>query len=72
MTAHMQPVSGSSFIAGVGYDPASEVLTVQFKDGKMYAYDNVDSGTYEEFISASSSGKFWHSRIKDNYSSRQA
>lgn len=72
MTAKVIPVSGSSFIAGVGYDPDSQVLTIQFSDGQSYSYDGVDEGTAQEFTAADSMGKFWHARIKDSYSSRRA
>lgn len=71
MTAKAQPVSGSSFIAGIGYDPDTQLLTLQFTDGGEWEYNDVDSGTYDELIQSSSMGQFFHSRIKGQYSGRR-
>lgn len=72
MTAKVIPVSGSSFIAGVGYDPDTEVLTLQFTDGKSWSYDGVDQGTADELNNAGSMGQFFHARIKGQFQGRRA
>lgn len=71
MTAKVQPVSNSSFIAGIGYDPDTQVLTLQFTDGNSYEYNDVDDGTYNEMAASDSMGRFFHSRIKGQYSGRR-
>lgn len=71
MTAKVQPVSNSSFIAGVGYDPENQTLTLQFTDGNEYEFNNVDDGTYNEMLQSESMGRFFHSRIKGQYSGRR-
>lgn len=72
MTAKVTPVSNSSFIAGIGYDPESQVLTLQFDKGYSVSYDGVDAATAEEMREASSMGQFYHARIKGQFASRRA
>jgi hypothetical protein len=57
----------SSNIAAIKYDDESETLSVRFKDGDEYEYFDVPSGLYDDFMSASSKGRFFHQNIKDNY-----
>lgn len=71
MTAKVTPVSNSSLIAGIGFDPDSQTLTLQFTDGNSYEYQGVDDGTYNELLASDSMGKFFHSRIKGQYSGRR-
>lgn len=72
MTTRVTPVTGSSFIAGIGYDSESEELVVQFKDGASVAYSGVPEGVFHAFNDADSMGRYWHANIKDSYTSRRA
>lgn len=71
MTAVVQPVSGSSFIAGIGYDPETEELVVSFKDGKEYTSVGVPESVYHAFAQSGSMGQYWHAVIKNNYNARR-
>jgi hypothetical protein len=57
----------SSNVTSVGYDPDSKTLAIEFKDGSVYHYHDVESSTHEELVSSKSVGKFIHSNIKGNY-----
>lgn len=67
----VQSVSGSSFIAGVGYDPDTEEMIVRFKDGKEYKHAGVPEGVYQSFIQSGSMGQYYHAVIKGNYNARR-
>lgn len=60
------PVS-STDVASIGYDPTSQILEVEFLSGGVYQYFQVSQGTYEDFLNASSKGKFLHQNIKNRY-----
>lgn len=57
----------SSTIADVGYEPATMTLEVGFRNGSVYQYLDVPEAVYQEFMRASSKGKFLHANIKNNY-----
>jgi hypothetical protein len=58
----------SSNLAGFGYDPSSQTLTVQFKNNSKYNYFNVPENVFNEMKNASSKGKFFNQNIKGVYS----
>lgn len=64
------PVS-SSQIASVGYDPATRVLEITFKDGGTYAYDNVPANVHADLMSADSVGKAFYAMVKGKYGHRK-
>lgn len=57
----------SSTIASIGYDPNSMTLEVEFIKGGIYQYFDVPEATYQEFMAASSHGKYLHANIKGVY-----
>jgi hypothetical protein len=61
-----QPV-GSSNIASVGYDDATETLEVEFFSGAIYQYHNVGSDMYEQFMASGSKGAFLNAHIKNAF-----
>jgi hypothetical protein len=63
---HRQNVS-SSDIKSIGYDRESHILEIEFHSGGIYQYFNVPVTIYENFMSASSHGEFFHQNIKDVY-----
>lgn len=65
------PVSSSN-IAEVGYDAPSMTLEIAFSDGGVYQYFEVPETVYQEFMRASSKGKFFHANIKDSYRYQKA
>ena len=58
----------SSNIKAHGYDPASKTLAIKFGgSGDVYHYRGVEREIYEAMNSAESIGRFFASRIRDNY-----
>lgn len=44
--SHTIPISSSN-VSGMGYDPSTQTMIVEFHVGRRYAYQNVDSGLYD-------------------------
>ncbi len=65
-----EPVE-SSMIAAIGYNPDNQTLEVEFNDGNVYEYDDVEPEVYEEFMAADSHGRFFLANIRDNYPYRK-
>jgi hypothetical protein len=57
----------SSNIAEVGYDPASQALEVQFKNGGVFQYEGVPPQEVVNLHGAESIGKYLHSNIRPNF-----
>lgn len=53
----------SSNIDSISYDPISKLLTVGFKKGQKYQYENVDPQKYVDFVKSTSKGEFLHKHI---------
>lgn len=65
------PVSSSN-LASVGYDPTIRVLEIEFLNGTIYQYSNVDSSRHSGLMKASSKGDYFNFYIKEGgYSFRQ-
>ncbi len=64
------PVSSTN-LASVGYDGASRVLEIQFRNGRVYEYYDVPREVYEGVIGAPSPGEFFTSRIRGRFRFRQ-
>ena len=61
----------SSNIKSIGYSPQEKLLEVEFTNGSVYDYPEVEQSLYDAFIGASSHGSFFHENIKYNYSFRR-
>ena len=57
----------SSNLASIGYDPSNKTLEVEFHSSGVYQYHDVPQNIYDEFVAASSKGKFLNAHIKDNF-----
>jgi hypothetical protein len=57
----------SSNISSIGYDEPAQTLEVEFKDGSVYQYYNVQRALYEQLMQAGSKGQFLHYNIKNVY-----
>jgi len=57
----------SSVVLSVGYEPSSETLEVEFKNGGIYQYYNVPEPIYLNLMASDSKGKFLHVYIKPEY-----
>lgn len=61
-----QPVSSSN-LHSVGYDPASQILEIEFHGGRIYQYFNVPASVYQNLMRAASHGKYFADFIRYNY-----
>lgn len=57
----------SSHIKHVTYDNETKRLTVGFKNGSTYSYDNVPESVHSGLLGASSVGGYFADYIKDQY-----
>ncbi|MBW4474716.1 MAG: KTSC domain-containing protein [Stenomitos rutilans HA7619-LM2] len=57
----------SSDLQSVGYDEASRVLEIEFKNNTVYQYFGVPAGEHRGLMSAASHGKYLHAHIKNAY-----
>ena len=60
----------SGFLDYLHYDSNYKVLTIYFKDGRIYEYYDFTEGDYRRFLVANCSGsasQFFHIHIKDRY-----
>lgn len=60
------PVSSSN-ISSVGYDPDEKTLAVEYKDGSLYHYHDVEKDVHEGLVGAKSVGGYLHANIKGVY-----
>ena len=63
----LKPVKSSN-LQKVGYDPASQKLVVQFRNGAFYEYKNVPSETYDSMMRAPSVGKYFSEFVRNRFS----
>ena len=61
----------SSSLASAGYDPAAHVLEVEFRNGGVYQYLEVEDEEYQEFRSAPSKGRYLNTEIKPDHPARK-
>lgn len=65
-----KPVKSSN-IVGVGFDPDTSELEIEFKGGGLYRYADVPADAYAEFILSESLGRHFAQHIKPNYECRK-
>lgn len=53
----MPDTKTSSFIESFNYDPATKVLTVDYRTGMSYPYFNVPPGLYQELLNINDTGQ---------------
>lgn len=57
----------SSTVLSIGYEPDSNTLEVEFKNGSLYQYYNVPEDIYQQIMASDSKGKFLHVYVKPAY-----
>lgn len=57
----------SSNIESIGHDDGSQTLEVEFKNGTIYQYFDVDRTKYNELMAATSKGEYLAKYIKGHY-----
>lgn len=60
------PVASSNLVS-MGYDPDSETLEIEFRNGTIYQYYNIPQALYEQFVTANSMGSFLNTHIRNAY-----
>jgi len=58
----------SSNISTWAYNPISKVMTILFKKGTTYKYNNVDKKTALKFVNCESVGKQFRESLMDKFS----
>ena len=66
----MRPVKSSN-IACWGYDPATGVLRVEFRDGATYDYHDVGEADATALMQSNSPGSAFHASIRGKYVTRK-
>jgi hypothetical protein len=61
----------SSSIAAAGYDPDQQTLRVRFVGGDAYDYLQVPADVFQDFLAASSKGRFINWQIKPRFPYRR-
>lgn len=62
----MLPVA-SKMATAIGYNESEQRLQVEFKNGSVYQYSDVDGETWQALQNAESTGKFFNQEIKGTY-----
>jgi hypothetical protein len=60
-------VVDSSSLRSIGYDAATQVLEVEFRNGSVYRYVNVPTELWASFRRAPSLGKFFQDHVRDKF-----
>lgn len=58
----------STSVEAIDYDETRQELHVRFLNARNYVYFDVPEAVFEEFLMASSKGRFLNSRVKGAYS----
>jgi len=61
----------SSKIRAVGYDPKSQLLEIEFTDGKLVQYRSVSPEVHHQFMAAPSPTSFFEDKIDESYPSNR-
>jgi hypothetical protein len=61
----------SSKIRGVGYDAKSQILEIEFNDGRVMAYNGVSPEVHRRFMAAPSPVSFFEDKIAEEYPGRR-
>ena len=69
--SHSNKIQSSYFNSSVllqgMYDSSNKILTLVFRSGKTYRYENVQYNTWEELMMAESAGKYYNEFIRGNF-----
>lgn len=61
-----QPISSSNILSA-GYDPAGQVLELEFKGGVVWQYPGFPEYMWYELLSAPSQGKYFAQQIRPRF-----
>ncbi len=69
-TFAMLPV-GSTMANAIGYDSDNEILQVEFNNGAVYQYSDIDEDTWEDLYTSKAVGRYFNQNIKGKYLSQR-
>ncbi|HZH43736.1 MAG TPA: KTSC domain-containing protein [Lysobacter sp.] len=55
----------SEVLRSVGYDPAQQVLEIEFESGAVYWYFDVPEGLHRRLLQADSHGEFFSRHVRN-------
>jgi hypothetical protein len=58
-----QPLK-SSHLASAGYDPRSKTIEVEFRNGDVYQYSQMEPAFWEGLVGSRRPGKFFHQHVR--------
>ena len=61
----------SNKIRAVGYDPKSQALEVELRDGTVLCYSGVSQEVHRQFMNAPSPTSYYEDKIADEFSARR-
>jgi hypothetical protein len=61
----------SSNLRAAAYDPATQILTIEFRSGGAYTYDGVPANVYAGLLAAGSHGRYFRQWIRNRYQYRR-
>ena len=62
----------SSNLRSVGYDAQSQILEIEFRNGRVYQYYEVPQDIYKDLMTAASKGSYFNDVIKDAYNTARS
>ncbi|MEO1375043.1 MAG: KTSC domain-containing protein [Cyanobacteria bacterium J06635_10] len=66
----MLPVA-SNMANAIGYDSENEVLQIEFNNGAVYQYSDIDEDTWEDLYTSEAVGRYFNQNIKGKYLSQR-
>lgn len=70
MSKDLTPIESSMF-SHHGYDPDNRKMTVRYKNGAVWEYDDVGIDKHATFTGSASPGKYFNDKIKNNHAGRK-
>lgn len=61
----------STLLRSVGYDPVTEVLEIELRNGRVYQFSSIAEDVYRELMASASLGHYFNESIKDAYPYRR-
>jgi hypothetical protein len=65
-----EPVESRS-LRSIGYDPPSQTLEVEFRNGRVYRYSGVPPEQHQALLAAESRGAYFNAEIRDVFPALQ-
>ncbi|MGL3104427.1 KTSC domain-containing protein [Bradyrhizobium sp. BR 1432] len=57
----------SATLVSVGYDETKQLLEIEFQKNSVYQYSGVPKSVYKQLMAASSKGRFFDRRIRNQF-----